>query len=151
MNLKGRRALVTGAAGGIARVICQTLAELGANLVLVDRPDSDCGALADVLQRDWGVEVRAADCDLELERDRSRLIESMEQEGGGLDVLINNAAFLGTTGLEGWVRDFERQSVETWRRALEVNLTAAFDLTEGFRLLRQSPGGSIINIASIYG
>ena len=151
MNLKGRRALITGAAGGIGRVIGQTLAELGADLVLVDRPGSDCGSLADALQRDWGVEVRAVDCDLELERDRGRLVESVEQHGG-LDVLINNAAFVGTSGLEGWATDFERQSVATWRRALEVNLTAAFDLTKGLaRRLRQSPGGSIINIGSIYG
>jgi len=152
MKLKGRRALVTGAAGGIGGVICQTLAELGAELVLVDRPGSDCAPLADTLKRDWSVEARVLDCDLEQESDRKRLIESVEQQGGGLDVLINNAAFVGTSGLEGWATDFERQSVDTWRRALEVNLTAAFDLTKGFApLLKQSPGGSIINIGSIYG
>jgi NAD(P)-dependent dehydrogenase (short-subunit alcohol dehydrogenase family) len=67
-------------------------------------------------------------------------------------VLINNAAFTGTAGLEGWVVPFEEQSVSTWRRALEVNLTAAFDLVKGLApILARSEGGSVINIASIYG
>ena len=53
--------------------------------------------------------------------------------------------------MDGWVADFEHQTVDSWRRALEVNLTAAFDLSKGLApLLRRSDGGSIINIASIY-
>ena len=52
----------------------------------------------------------------------------------------------------GWSVPFEDQSVETWRRAIEVNLTAVFDLSQGLHsLLKASKGGSIINIASIYG
>ena len=71
---------------------------------------------------------------------------------GGLNILINNAAFVGTSGLEGWGVPFEAQSVETWRRALEVNLTSVFHLCQGFTpALRQSGNGSVINVASIYG
>ena len=59
---------------------------------------------------------------------------------------------MGTSDLQGWVADFESQSVETWRRALEVNLTAAFDLSKGLSSKLKSGGhGSIINVASIYG
>ena len=47
MNLKGRRALITGAAGGLGKVMADTLAELGADLVLVDRPDTDFQCLTD--------------------------------------------------------------------------------------------------------
>lgn len=152
MSLKGRRALITGATGAIGRVIAQTLAELGAELFLVDRPGSNYGPLVQEIEPNWRVKVQTFDCDLEMQGDRDRLIESVRQQGGGLDVLVNNAAFVGTSGLEGWVTDFEQQTVATWRRVLEVNLTAAFDLSKGFApLLRQSRGGSIINIASIYG
>lgn len=152
MSLKGRRALVTGAAGGIGQAIAQTLAELGADILLVDRPGANYGTLIDEIVRDWGVKVQTFDCDLELQGERDRLVESILHQGAGLDVLVNNAAFVGTSGLQGWATDFEQQTIETWRRALEVNLTAAFDLSKGFApILKQCKGGSIINISSIYG
>lgn len=147
MDLTGRRALVTGAAGNIGRVIADTLAELGADLVLVDRHGSDYSVVA----RGRG-KVNTIDCDLESEDDRARLIAAVERGEGGLDVLVNNAAFVGTSDLAGWATDFAEQSVGTWRRALEVNLTAPFDLAKGLApTLRRSAGGSIINIASVYG
>jgi NAD(P)-dependent dehydrogenase (short-subunit alcohol dehydrogenase family) len=152
MNLKGRQALITGAAGHIGRVIAETLAELGADLLLVDRPTANYGTLIEEIERDWRVKVQTFDCDLELQQDRDRLVEAILQRGGGLDVLVNNAAFVGSSALQGWLADFELQTIETWRRALEVNLTAVFDLSKGFGpILKQSKGGSIINIASIYG
>ena len=152
MNLKGRRALITGAAGGVGRVIGESLAELGADLVLVDRPEADAASRADSLRDRWGVSARFVACDLEREDDRARLVATVRKGDGKLDILVNNAAFVGASGLRGWATDFESQSLETWRRALEVNLTAAFDLSQGFaQLLGASQGGSIINIASIYG
>lgn len=152
MNLKHRRALITGAAGGIGRVIVQTLAELGADLYLVDRPGSNYGSLIQEIERDWRVQVQTFDCDLEVQERRGRLVDAIQQRGDGLDVLINNAAFVGSSDLQGWATEFEQQTVETWRRALEVNLTAVFDLSKGLApLLKRSKGGSIINVASIYG
>ena len=54
--------------------------------------------------------------------------------------------------LEGWVTSFEKQSPDTWRRALEVNLTAPFVLVQScLDALRSSSHGSIINIGSTYG
>lgn len=149
--MKGRRALVTGAAGGIGRVIARTLAELGADLVLVDRPEAHFGALVDDLAHTWGVQVKIFGCDLESQEDRHRLLTLILNQFDSIDVLVNNAAFVGTSGLAGWTTDFEQQAIDTWRRALEVNLTAPFDLAKGLvPLLRQNNNGSIINICSIY-
>ena len=54
--------------------------------------------------------------------------------------------------MPGWSVPFELQSVETWRRAFEVNLTAIFELCQGLTpILRSSRDSSIINIGSIYG
>ncbi len=152
MNLKGRRAMITGATGGLGRVMADTLAELGADLVLVDRPGSDYGPLEHDLRDKWTVVTRALECDLELEDHRNAMIETVKADGRGLNVLINNAAFVGTTELQGWITPFEEQTVETWRRAMEVNLTTAFHLCQAFTPeLRAAKGGNIINIASIYG
>ena len=69
-----------------------------------------------------------------------------------LNSLINNAAFTGSSDLDGWIDDFENQTLSTWNRAIEVNLTSCFHLCQGFaNKLKKSKGGNIINIASIYG
>lgn len=152
MNLKGRRALITGAAGGLGRVMADTLAELGADLVLVDRPGTDFAPLESELCSKWSVAIQALECDLESDDQRNAMIATVKGDERGLSILINNAAFVGTSGLQGWVVPFEEQTVETWRRALEVNLTSAFHLCQALTpMLKAASGGSIINIASIYG
>ena len=152
MSLSGRRALITGATGGLGKVMADTLAELGADLVLVDRPGADFQPLAKNLGERWEINIQHWHCDLEQQTQRAELIRSLKSGGDGINILINNAAFVGTSDLKGWSVPFEDQTVETWRRALEVNLTAVFDLCQGlFPILRNAKGASIINIASIYG
>ncbi len=152
IDLQGRRVLITGAVGGIGQEMALTIAELGGDLILVDRPGTNYGILKNRIKDVANVDVICSDCDLEHSTDRKTLISEINNNDIGLDVLINNAAFVGAAGLEGWTCDFESQSVETWQRALEVNLTAVFELSKGLAAkLRQSGHGSIINVASIYG
>ncbi len=152
MSLSGRRALITGATGRIGSVIAQTLAELGADLLLVDRPAADFRLLSETIKSSSSSSVQVFECDLESQRDRDGLSERVRREPGGLDVLVNNAAFVGTTDLVGWIGDLQQQTTECWRRAMEVNLTAIFDLCRGLApILTQGGRGSIVNIASIYG
>lgn len=151
-SLKGRRALITGATGGLGKVMADTLAELGADLVLVDRPGSDFESLSATLIERWGIKVELRFCDLEHQDERSQLMTWLKNGGEGLNILINNAAFVGASELQGWAVPFEDQTVETWRRAIEVNLTAVFDLCQGLTpMLKAAEGANIINIASIYG
>lgn len=151
-SLKGRTALITGANGHIGSVICKTLAELGADLVVTDMPGNDYTKLLDTIREiDPSVYVVAIDCDLESEQDREALIRSVKGDWQSLEILVNNAAFVGTRDLEGWVTDFEEQSLDTWRRAIEVNLSAVFHFTRDLAPMMSSSGkGSIINIGSIY-
>lgn len=152
MSLKGRRALITGAAGGLGRVMAETLAELGADLVLIDRPGSDFQSLSVTLGQLWDINVECRQCDLEFQDQRLDLVEWLKSSEKGLNILINNAAFVGSSELQGWAVPFEEQTVDTWRRALEVNLTAVFDLCQGLApMLRVAEAASVINIASIYG
>ena len=131
MNLKGRRALITGATGGIGRKIAETIAELGGDIVLVDQPGSSFKSLLEKIKMVSDVDVDVFECDLESKTERIALVDYMINNQKGLDILINNAAFVGTSNLQGWNTKFEEQSVGTWTRALEVNLTAVFDLTKG--------------------
>ncbi|MFJ9450904.1 SDR family oxidoreductase [Herbaspirillum sp. NPDC101397] len=151
MDLRGRDAVITGAMGGLGRAMAAALAEMGANLVLVDRSGDGFTELKDVLSK-WNVEITFISCDLEQEGQRADLITQIRKDRCSLDILVNNAAFVGTSDLQGWAVPFEQQSVETWKRALEVNLTAVFDLCQGLMpLLKQSAAASVVNIGSIYG
>lgn len=152
MDLNGRRAMVTGATGGLGTIIAETLAELGSDLILIDRDKSLIEALQSRLSDTFGVSIIGSVCDLEQQDQREILIDGIVSDGRELNVLINNAAFVGTSNLPGWNSPFTEQSVETWRRALEVNLIAPFEICRGMsQVMKHSRGANIINIASIYG
>ena len=143
--------MITGAAGGLGKVFSGTLAELGADLVLVDRPGSELDALVSTLTQKHAIKIQRYFCDLESQDQRQALIGSL-LTSCKLNVLINNAAFVGTAELQGWSVPFAEQTIETWRRALEVNLTAIFHLCQGLApAMTKSTGASIINLGSIYG
>ena len=151
-NLRGRRVLLTGAAGRLGLVMADTLAELGADLILVDMPGTDFSAIEKGLFERWSVNIESYGCDLELEDDRALFGDTVKTKYKSLNCLINNAAFVGSADLSGWAEPFEKQSLATWRRAFEVNLTSAFHLSQIFTpLLRAGAGGNILNITSIYG
>ena len=152
IKLNGRVALITGAIGGIGKETALTIAELGGDLLLVDKPGSDYESIKRAVLEKYNVNIECIDCNLENELSRKTLIDRINYNNKGLDIIINNAAFVGESNLEGWVTDFENQDIETWRRALEVNLTAIFHLIQGLvKKLKNSESASIINVSSIYG
>jgi len=152
MNLSGRTAFVTGGAGHIGMAFCETLAEAGANIAVLDISSDRVSETATALSNNFSVKTMGLTVDL---ADEATVIASPQQvvdELGSLDILINCAAFVGTSGLSGWVTPFEEQSIDTWRAALETNLTAAFALIQAATPhLRKSGHGSVVNIGSTYG
>ena len=150
MNLNGRRALITGANGHIGHQIASTIAEMGGDLILVDLPGSNYDNLLENLSSSFNINVECIDCNLEDKKSREQMVHEILKQDKPLNILCNNAAFVGTSGLKGWAVTFEEQSIETWRRALEVNLTAVFDLSKGLSdKLKECGNASIINIGSI--
>jgi NAD(P)-dependent dehydrogenase (short-subunit alcohol dehydrogenase family) len=151
-DMSGRLALITGGAGFLGRAMASALAEHGCGVVLVDRDEAALQDAALILERDGAPMVATLVADLEGEAARDRLIAQFSETYGRLNVLINNAGFVGDSRLSGWAVPFEAQSVATFRRALDVNLAAPFHLAQGLApLLRASGNGAIINIGSIYG
>jgi len=152
MSMKSRKVLITGAAGFLGRTMANTMAEIGAELILVDLPGSNFELIERQLLDCWQTTPLILECNLEIESDRLELIASVNSLADGFNCLINNAAFVGSADLQGWAVPFEHQSLDTWKRALEVNLTAIFHLSQAFTpILRNAKGGNIINIGSIYG
>lgn len=151
-DLNGRSSLITGATGRLGMEIVDTLAELGSDLILVDMPGSDLKKLEQEIFKKWNVNVLSYECDLENKESRIELANKIKGTKTKINCLINNAAFVGDGNFSGWSVPFYEQSVETWQRAIEVNLTAVFHLCQLFGpILEINKGGNIINITSIYG
>jgi very-short-patch-repair endonuclease len=109
INLKDRYALITGATGSLGLSIASTLAELGANLILTDLKESDLEALKQELEKKWNVNIVCKPCDLEIQEERIILIDWVNNNFDELNILINNAAFVGSSNLKGWTEKFEDQ------------------------------------------
>lgn len=149
-SMEGRAVVITGGAGQLGSAMATALAELGANLILVDKK-KDALELAEEKLRAICASVQLYQCDLEAEEQRVELSERIKKNNRHLSCLINNAAFVGETALRGWIEPFENQSLHTWRRAIEVNTSSVFHLTQLLRgSLERGPGANIINISSIY-
>jgi NAD(P)-dependent dehydrogenase (short-subunit alcohol dehydrogenase family) len=150
-DLSGRVALITGAAGHLGTAIGDALAELGSAVAVLDVSPDACRSEAERLARAHGVKTMALPLDLENSQAMRTVPEAVRRDLGGLHILVNNAALVGTQPLEGWAVPFAEQSIATFRRALEVNLTSAFALTQVCAPLLASSGqGSVVNVLSIY-
>ena len=151
-SLEGRVGLVTGGGGYLGSAIGQALTELGAHVVLLDVQSERCQQVARELARSSKVEVEPLVVDLEDESELRSVVDKVISRFGQLDILVHCAALVGTSELKGWAGPFGEQSAETWRKALEINLTAPFVLTQSCEQpLRDSGHGSVISIGSIYG
>lgn len=151
MSLQGKVALVTGAAGGVGYAASEALAELGANIAMVDINETAANDKAKLLEKKFNRKTLVIKSDLEDELQVRSVPGEVVNKLGRLDVIVNSAALLAASGLKGWIEEFEKQSSESWRRALEVNLTSVFILIQESKKHLKIPGASVINIGSIYG
>jgi NAD(P)-dependent dehydrogenase (short-subunit alcohol dehydrogenase family) len=147
-DLTGRTAVVTGGAGPLGRVLADALASAGARVVVVDVDEAACAAAANELRGSDHVPLGANLLD---PHGLSSVVDRVT-ELGACDVLVNNAAFTGTSGVPGYAVPFDEQTDEAFTTALALNLTAPFSLTRRLApLLRATGHGSVVNVSSIYG
>lgn len=150
--MSGRAVLVTGGVGHVGLAAVETFAELGADVAVLDLDPAACVEVCKAME-EFGVRSLAVACDLEQPATIPVAVNSVLDTFGRLDVLVNCAAFVGSTDLAGWIGDFADQTDETFIRSMAVNVTAPFALCrETASALSEVPGGgSIINVSSIYG
>ncbi len=152
MDMKGRVALITGAAGHLGSTMAQSLAELGATIVVLDIDSQKCTEVAARLNKDFSIEAFPLAVDLSDSAAVSRVPQTVLDKCGRIDVIVHSAGYGGDAKMEGWAVPFEQQSVAAWDKAISVNLTAAFVLVQqAQQALKESGHGSVIFISSIYG
>lgn len=139
ISLRGKRALITGAAGGIGKAIACRFAEAGADLELVDR-DGVTLAGAESELADYGVRVRSHVVDLSRKEQIDALWGSLEGEEP--DILVNNAGIYP-------FRQFVDCDEAFVRQVMEVNLFSVTWMCREMISRRQKLGGVIINLGSI--
>lgn len=152
MDLGGRAALITGGAGHIGQACAEALAEAGCAVAVLDLDQGRCEETAQDLAQRFQVKTLGLALDLADEKAVQAAPERVARDLGSLDILVHCAAFVGTSKLAGWATPFAEQLLDTWRAALEVNLTAPFAMTQAAApLLKASGHGAVVNVASTYG
>jgi NAD(P)-dependent dehydrogenase (short-subunit alcohol dehydrogenase family) len=134
-----RTVLVTGGGGGIGAALSSGFAAAGDRVIVLDRVAAAAEAVASALRAN-GNQAESVVCDL---TDEAQVLDMLQDLGGRLDVLINNAGIeqRAVTGTDSYGAD--------WRRLMAVNLDSAAFLTQAALPLLEATKGCVINIASI--
>ena len=142
--VRGKRALVTGAGGGIGAALSVALAKAGCRLVLVDKNEAGLRATQDAVTATGGTAKKHA-LDLADPETILALPAAVFARDDRLDLLVNNAGVaLGGSFAETDLEDFE------W--VMDVNFRAVVRMTHAFMpALRRSPLAQIVNVSSLYG
>jgi 3alpha(or 20beta)-hydroxysteroid dehydrogenase len=143
-RLEGKTALITGGARGQGAAHGRRLADEGANVVLGDILEDAGHAHAREL-RAAGHDVHFLRLDVTIPEDWNDAVDAAESRFGQLDILVNNAGVVR-------VAPIVDESDDGWHTTMAVNATGVFyGMRAAIPALRRNGGGSIINIASIYG
>ena len=140
-DLEGKKALITGASGGIGKEIAKVLIEHNAEVCISGRNHEELNAL----KKSLGKKCHVVTCDLSKKDEIIELIKKTDKVLGHIDILINNA---------GITKDniFLRMSENEWEDVLNVNLNSTFNIlkliTKG---MVKRKYGRIINISSVVG
>lgn len=144
--LMNRTALITGAARGIGRAIALQLAKDGYNIVInYNTSKKEAEELASKIKNDYGVKSLALQCDVSDEEVVDKMVKNIEEEMGGVDILINNAG-IDLSNL------FHLKTAEEFRKTLNVNVVGAFNVAKRvYPYMLKNDYGRIINISSTNG
>jgi NAD(P)-dependent dehydrogenase (short-subunit alcohol dehydrogenase family) len=142
-RLRGKVAIVTGGANGIGRAIAEIFAEEGAWVLIADIED-EAGSETVRSIRENGGEAEFVPCDVSQREQVARAVERAGARNGRIDVLCNNAAYMGETHAALESTDNE------WSKCLGIALMGTHHFTQATLpyMLRQRKG-SIVNVASI--
>ncbi len=145
MDFSNKTVLITGSTAGIGKETALAFLEKGANVILNGRNNAKAKKVLEDFSQKYSSKVSLIVADVSKEEEIKILFSTIEEKFGHLDVLFNNAGIGATAGKKITEVDFE-----DWNKLLSVNAGGIFlSLKYGLPLVKN--GGSVINMASIYG
>ena len=151
MSLSGRVAVITGGAGRLGSAFGDTLAELGATVLLFDIAGERATSRAAELHARFGMPAFGYAVDITSEEQVTDSVRAALEKHGRIDILVNNAAY-APAGLPADGFELADQSLAHWDAQTGVLVRSTFLMTRACAVpLSDSDTGSVINIASIYG
>ena len=141
MLLKGKVAIITGAAQGIGAAFAIGYAKEGAKLVIADILDGK-NVVEDVVKA--GSEAIFVKTDVTKQDQCDAMVKAAVDRFGTVDILVNNAAMYANI----IKKPFEEITTKEWNRVMEVNATGPFHCTKAVFEVMRKKGGKIINVAS---
>ncbi len=145
MLLEGKNAIVSGGSQGIGAAASLELAREGANVCLLYRKHEDEAKKLENRIRDMGRKALAVQCDTSSFSDAERVVKTVIETFGSLQILVNNAGM-------NWDGVSWKMSEEQWDRVIEVNLKGYFNFTRhAAPVFKDQKYGKIINVTSING
>lgn len=147
LSLKGKVAVVTGGGRGIGYAICECYSQAGADIAIMDY--NDASAAAKKLSLEYGNKVSSFKVDVTLPDEVEEVILEIEKEFETIDVFVLNAGIAWTTGA---ILNEENNSVEKWRRLIDVDLNAIYYCAKVVgQIFKKHQSGSFIITASMSG
>lgn len=144
VDIKGKTAIVTGAARGIGAAVADLLSEMGALVVIADIDVKNAGLFAQEL-RNKGRSAYEQFADISDMDSIESMVEQTLQHSGKIDILVNNAGVIGSKS----VHELE---LEDWDRLIDINLRGTFLCSKiVIREMIKNRSGKIVNIASLAG
>lgn len=143
--LKGKNAVVTGAARGIGRAIAIRFAQEGANVAFTDLAVDDNAKEVEKIINDSGVKGKAYASDASNFSETEKVVSEIIKDFGTIDILVNNAGITMDTLLM-------RMTEDQWDKVININLKSVFNFTKAVQMtMLKQRSGSIINISSVVG
>ncbi|MCC0027261.1 dehydrogenase [Pseudooceanicola lipolyticus] len=144
LDLQGKRAVITGAAGGLGRAFAEGFAKAGAEVLVADINAEGCAETVALIEAAGG-KAHATSVDVTDRESCIALARTAETTLGGADVLVNNAAIYA--GLER--RSLEDIDEAIWDKVMAVNVKGVWQVSRALTpVMRKGGGGAIVNVSS---
>lgn len=143
--LKGRLAVVTGAAQGLGKAMAEAMADCGADIAVLDVNYAKAAETAAQISEKYGVKAKSFQVNVADAESCQAVVAEVYKEWGHIEILLNNAGICINEAAE-------EASLENWHKVIDINMNGVWYMSQAVgRIMIGQQGGNIINVSSMSG